>query len=281
MNFLKILTVITIIATISVAQTWNGAANTDWYNAEQNEFTIATAEQLAGLATLVNGGNNLKNKTITLQNNIFLNDTTDWQNWENAAPANTWTAIGKDTNAAFRGTFDGAGHTVSGVYINNASADNQGFFGFVNTDGVVKNLSVIASFVKGRKNVGIVVGNNNSLVDNCHSNGKTAGKQSVGGIVGYNSGETTNSSSAGAVYGKGGKFYGGFVGGNDQGKISNSSSSASLGGRGMFFGSFVGGNDGKISNSYSTGEVNARGMFSGGFVGANTRNGTFIDSGKR
>ncbi|MCL2722555.1 MAG: InlB B-repeat-containing protein, partial [Treponema sp.] len=87
--------------------TWDGKVDVSWYNSSQMQFIIITAEQLAGLSQLVNNGaNNFEGKTITLGNNIELNDTTDWQNWENNAPANSWTAIGSSSSNSFRGTFD-------------------------------------------------------------------------------------------------------------------------------------------------------------------------------
>ena len=107
------------------AQTiWDGTADTSWYNETSIEFEISTAEQLAGLAELVNNGNYFGDKTILLTADIVLNDTSNWENWESSAPENTWTPIGLDWGIEFYGTFDGQGHTVSGVYrqIQQASA---------------------------------------------------------------------------------------------------------------------------------------------------------------
>jgi hypothetical protein len=52
---------------------WNGKADTAWYNDSQTEFTITTPEQLAGLAKLVEGGNDFYDKTIKLGADIMLN----------------------------------------------------------------------------------------------------------------------------------------------------------------------------------------------------------------
>ena len=63
------------------AQTiWDGTAGTSWYNETSTEFEISTAEQLAGLAELVNNGNDFSGKTILLTADIVLNDTSDWEN---------------------------------------------------------------------------------------------------------------------------------------------------------------------------------------------------------
>ncbi|MDR0515657.1 MAG: hypothetical protein LBH25_01270, partial [Fibromonadaceae bacterium] len=73
---------------------WNGKADTKWYRDSETEFTITTPEQLAGLAKLVNGGNDFNGKTVKLGANIMLNDTTDWQNWASKPPKNKWKPIG-------------------------------------------------------------------------------------------------------------------------------------------------------------------------------------------
>jgi hypothetical protein len=121
--------------TTANAAVWNGTADTTWYTSHKTdtEFTITTAEQLAGLAKLVNGSDangsyTMSDKTIKLGANIMLNDTTDWKNWASAAPANEWVPIGRNNDYAFRGTFDGNGHMISGLYINSANS-YQGLFG--------------------------------------------------------------------------------------------------------------------------------------------------------
>ena len=244
----RVLSVIGIFATMAAAETsaiWNGTANTSWYNAEQTTFIIETAEELAGLAKLVNGGNDFRNKTINLGANIMLNNTTNWQNWETNPPVslNSWEAIGIVGINGFNGTFDGYGFAVSGVYIN-ISNSNQGLFGFVGSRGTIKNLGVVASFVKGgERHIGILVGANNGTITNCWATGSVRGNVSaVGGLVGYNhNGTIINSYSFGDV--QGGNDVGGLVGAND-------------------------GLNGTITNSYSVGNVRGD-SYVGGLVGRN------------
>lgn len=168
------------------AQTiWDGTADTSWYNETSTEFEISTAEQLAGLAELVNNGNDFSGKTILLTADIVLNDTSDWENWENSAPNNTWTPIGNSSNK-FSGTFDGQGHTVSGVYINSENK-YQGLFG--HNEGTIKNIGVTESYIKGDYSVGGVCGLNNTLrgtISNCYNSGAISGNEEVGGVCGYN-----------------------------------------------------------------------------------------------
>ncbi|MDR0517404.1 MAG: hypothetical protein LBH25_10220 [Fibromonadaceae bacterium] len=73
---------------------WNGKADTKWYKKSETEFTITTPEQLAGLAKLVNSGNDFYGKTVKLGADIMLNDTAGWQNWASKPPKNKWKPIG-------------------------------------------------------------------------------------------------------------------------------------------------------------------------------------------
>lgn len=94
---------------------WSGYCDTSWYNSTDTEFTLTTPQQLAGLAKLVNGGNYFYTKTVKLGNDIALS-------------AHTWVPIGTSSNP-FMGTFDGQGHTISGVYYSNSIGDEVGLFG--------------------------------------------------------------------------------------------------------------------------------------------------------
>jgi beta-lactamase class D len=82
-KILQIPLILLILAqTTAFAQAiWNGKADTKWYNDSLSEFIITTPEQLAGLAKLVNNGNNFMRKTVKLGANIMLNDTANWRNW--------------------------------------------------------------------------------------------------------------------------------------------------------------------------------------------------------
>jgi len=75
----------------STADLWDGTTDTSWYNDYDTEFIIYTAEELAGLAQLVNNGNSFSGKTIQLGNNIDLNGL-------------NWTPIGNTSSRCFSGT---------------------------------------------------------------------------------------------------------------------------------------------------------------------------------
>jgi hypothetical protein len=277
---------------------WNGNADTKWYSENETEFTINTAEELAGLADLVNEGNNFKDKIVALGTDIILNDTIGWELWdEDTENLKRWTPIGNTTS--FAGSFDGKGYKISGLYIN--TTDNyQGLFGLANS---IKNLGVLASFIKGGDYVGGIAGSNGwsgSILD-CHFIGVVKGSNRVGGIVGYNN-SIRNSYSFGVVNGIG-NYIGGIVGYGDQARVINSHSASTVNGIGnvggiigivytgmvqnsYFIGSVTGGNiiggiagrnDGTISESYSTGEVNGNNDI-GGIVGANFYSGSVLNS---
>ena len=122
---------------------WNGGTDTEWYKESNNEFTITTAEQLAGFAKLVNSGyDGFEDKVVKLGRNIILNDTTNWQDWASNAPANEWIPIEK-----FNGTFDGNGYVVSGIYISNSDYI-QGLFKY---NSGIKDFKFSASYIKGKE----------------------------------------------------------------------------------------------------------------------------------
>ena len=188
---------------------WDGTSDITWYNEEIYEYAIETAEQLAGLAELVNAGNTFKGKTIYLKNDLFLNEIMKTDN--------EWKPIAEATNEtlAFEGIFHGQGHTIYNMYI---SEDNYkgGLFGIIGESGVVKAVNVYQSIIcqsgsiadtnKGiiafcetanqvgsseDSYVGGVCGTNENLVYGCSNNGDVWGNSTAGGIVGRNKGSAS------------------------------------------------------------------------------------------
>jgi len=260
------------------ALVWDGKIDSEWYweNPKQKEFTITTATQLAGLAQLVNGGNNFSGKTIKLGANIMLNDTTNWQNWNEDKPTNVWTPIGSYTNEnnnrAFSGTFDGNNYVVNGIYISNSNS-YQGLFGYT-FKATIKNLGITASYIKGGSIVGGLAGfSNNSTITNCYSIGNTNGSSVIGGLVGNNKGKIAYCYAIRNT--TGGSIVGGLVGSNE-GTIENCYATGnvytpSMGGiYAASIGGLVGDNGGIITNCYATGEVTG-GKSVGGLVGNNRK----------
>ncbi|MCL2101916.1 MAG: hypothetical protein FWH22_09430, partial [Fibromonadales bacterium] len=192
--------------TIRVLLGWDDAVDISWYagNETATSYTIYTAGQLAGLAQLVNNGNDFSGRTISLGAHIALNDTNGWESWDKSAPATTWMAIGTVANP-FMGIFDGSAYSISGVYIN-AETDNQGLFGVVGAGGTVANAGVLASFIRGNSNVGGVAGTNNGTIANSYFTGAVSVETLDGyggGVAGNNSGTIANSYSTATMKGSG------------------------------------------------------------------------------
>lgn len=166
---------------------------------------------------------------------------------ENWIPIGKWT---KDLSSSFKGTFDGAGHSISHLYINLSDSDYQGLFGVIDVQGEVKNLSLINVDINADSYIGSVASINYGLIQNCSSNGILKGIYSnIGGMVGANSGSIKNVYSSGTF--KGNDEVGG-VAGSNTGVIQNALNTGSVKGSVRYLGCIVGdGNyQGSISNSY-------------------------------
>ncbi|MBE5754204.1 MAG: hypothetical protein E7340_02570 [Clostridiales bacterium] len=139
---------------------WTGAVDTSWYNDTDTEFLLDTTEQLAGLAQLVDAGNNFAGKTIKLDANIDLGAK---DSNGNAVPFNP---IGHSSQGkSFKGTFDGKGNTISNMYEQSdlSAWQYEGeYYGlFAYTEGAtIKNVTIENAYVSsGRNEAACVVGN--------------------------------------------------------------------------------------------------------------------------
>ena len=231
-------------------------------------YQIATAEELWEFAELVNGGKTDASAILTA--NIDLSSV------------GNWIPIGNEDHP-YSGTFDGDGHTISGLYIK-SSADDQGLFGYVGQNGTVKDLTVSGS-VSGNDYVGGVVGyNNRGTVTGCtfSVSGSVSGGEDVGGVVGYNNGGTVTGctfSVSGSV--SGGEDVGGVVGYNNGGTVTGCtfSGSGSVSGD-LYVGGVVGLNSSNVENCYNIGKVTGSADSSnvGGVVGYNYIGGSVKNS---
>ena len=129
LSFIMLISLLPVTA-LARGEAWDGkTVDTSWYNDSAAEFTISDSAGLAGLAKLVNAGNNFSGKTIKLGADIDLG-------------GKEWTPIGTDSKP-FKGTFDGAkedngNYTISNLYINkgfsNTVANSYvGLFGLTNS----------------------------------------------------------------------------------------------------------------------------------------------------
>ena len=195
-------------------------------------YTVTSADGLMNVAELVNGGKTDIN--ITLDKNIDLT-------------GKGWTPIGTSFDNSYKGTFDGGGHTITGLTI---TTNDQfvGLFGYLNRAGMVKNVVM----------EGIQITSN-------HMFGCT------GGVVGYSWGTIENCSVSGSVSGT--DCVGGVVGSQKAGSIIGCSSSATVKGK-HYVGGVAGEKWGTMTACYATGNVtleiaSQKNNFGGGVVGLN------------
>ena len=213
---------------------------------QAHPYRISTATQLETFRNLVNNGIE-KSAHAKLMNNIDLSSVCG-ENAGELGQSVSWTPIGNSIGNSYSGTFNGNGKTISGLYINNSTADYQGLFCYVGSSGKVQNLSVSGS-VSGDRYVGGVVGLNRGTVENCYNTGSVSGPDSVNG-------ETTVN-------------VGGVVGYNISGSVENCYNTGSVSGSGNSVGGVVGENSGSVKNCYNTGSV-SDGTYTGGVVGYNS-----------
>ena len=157
--------------TAAPTESWNGHADTSWYNDVDTEFTITTPEQLAGVSVL---GGNFAGKTILLGADI---DMTGY----------LWEPIDN-----FAGTFDGQNHTVRGMVCIN-SDDYKGLFGYISSDteAIIANVRVEDSIFEYATYIGGIAGRIRSgSITNCVSAVVAVGTTYTGGIAGRSDGAT-------------------------------------------------------------------------------------------
>ena len=162
------------------------------YTIESNgSYTVTSADGLMNIAELVNGGKSDIN--ITLDTDIDLT-------------GKDWTPIGTDYDNSYKGTFDGGGHTITGLTFT-TNDEYAGLFGRLNRAGTVKN--VVMEDVQITNNnrswsafAGGVVGDSRGTIENCSVSGSVSGTVNVGGVVGAQiDGSITGCSSSATVKG--------------------------------------------------------------------------------
>ena len=142
------------------------------YTIESNgSYTVTSADGLMNVAELVNGGKTDIN--ITLDKNIDLT-------------GKGWTPIGTSFDNSYKGTFDGGGHTITGLTV---TTNDQfvGLFGYLNRAGTVKNVVMEGIQITSNHMFGCtggVVGYSWGTIENCSVSGSVSGTDCVGGVVG-------------------------------------------------------------------------------------------------
>ncbi|MEE0059758.1 MAG: hypothetical protein UE295_02900, partial [Acutalibacteraceae bacterium] len=172
----------------------------------------------------------------------------------------SWTPIAYN----YAGTFDGNGHSVSGLYLKSSESD-QGFVRRLSDKGTVKNLTIKNSYISGGQYTGGITGDNSGTIDNCHISATVNGTKYVGGIVGDNGGIVTNCSSAGVVTGSE-AYTGGIAGCHDDTVLTNCHNSATVSGDNTV-GGVVGWCASTITKCSNSGKISATNSTVGGITG--------------
>ena len=161
------------------------------YTIESNgSYTVTSADGLMNIAKLVNGGKTDIN--ITLDTDIDLT-------------GKDWTPIGTDYDNSYKGTFDGGGHTITGLTFT-TNDEYAGLFGWLNRAGTVKNVVMEGVQITSNQiyggSIGGVVGYGWGTIENCSVSGSVSGTVYVGGVVGVQiGGSITGCSSSATVKG--------------------------------------------------------------------------------
>ena len=244
------------------------AAKDPGYTIEDDgSYTVTSADGLMNVAKLVNGGKTDIN--ITLDKNIDLT-------------GKGWTPIGTSFDNSYKGTFDGGGHTITGLAV---TTNDQfvGLFGYLNRAGTVKNVVMEGIQITSNHMFGCtggVVGYSWGTIENCSVSGSVSGTVYVGGVVGAQRDRSITGCSSSATV-KGTLNVGGVAGQTSFGAtltacyatgnvIIEIDRTQNISGGGL-----VGFNDGiSLLSCYATGNVTSTGsgtgnVHIGGFLGDN------------
>ena len=160
------------------------------YDSNTKTYTVYNANGLMNIAELVNGGKSDINITIDTDIDLTGKD---------------WTPIGTDYDNSYKGTFDGGGHTITGLTFT-TNDEFAGLFGWLNRAGTVKNVVMEGVQITSNQiyggSIGGVVGYSWGTIENCSVSGSVSGTVYVGGVVGAQiGGSITGCSSSATVKG--------------------------------------------------------------------------------
>ena len=250
----------------------SGAAEDLGYSIQNDDsYTVYNADGLMNVAELVNGGKTDINITLTADIDLT---------------GKNWTPIGTDYDNSYTGTFDGGGHTITGLTVttNDKYAGLFGYLGnFNNGAATVKNVVMEGIQITCNHRSGYaggVAGYSWGTIENCSVSGSISGTVSVGGVVGVQRDRSITGCSSSATV-KGTLHVGGVAGQTIFGAtltacyatgnvIIEIDPTENISGGGL-----VGFNDGiSLLSCYATGNVTSTGSSTGyvhigGFLGDN------------
>ena len=211
---------------------------------------------------------------------ILLNDTEDWEDWGETPPANKWKPIGRadlvvennviNYNYTFKGNFNGADHSVSGMYFKDTTSTSWngmeggsyvGLFGYIDgTASFLKDIIVTESYINGYDYVGSVTGLSKSVISGCINSANVSGNIHIGGVAGDNWGTMSDCQNTADVSGN---SYIGGVAGYTQGPISDCQNTGDVSGNSNIGGVAGYAQDSTVSDCQNTGDVNGTNIVGG------------------
>ena len=235
---------------------------------DDGTYTVTSADGLMNIAELVNGGKTDINITLTADIDLT---------------GKYWTPIGTSFKNSYTGTFDGGGHTITGLTVT-TNDKYAGLFGSIGNAGTVKNVvmeGVLITSNNGSSQAGGVAGFSRGTIENCSVSGSVSGTVYVGGVVGAQRGGSITGCSSSATV-KGTVDVGGVAGQTNSnatmtacyatGNVTLEIASQNI----IDVGGAVGFNGGsRILACYATGNVTSTGsstvhVYIGGFCGFNS-----------
>ena len=229
-----------------------------------NAYEIGNAGQLYWFADKVNKefyGND--NAVLTEDIVVNKNVLNDGELTKDVVGLRNWTPI-----ELYGGTFDGAQHTISGIYCVSDTITEAGIFQNTTDSATVENIGVLDSYycLKEGCYVGGIVGSNSGIIRNCYNEGMVSSLYNkvnyLGGICGANGGGTiTDCYNTGKVSNAVWDTRAGGICGRNTNKILNCYNTGSVTG-GYMVGGICGSNDsfttsGRIENCYNIGTINS------------------------
>ena len=227
-------------------------------------YTVINSVGVAGdiTTTSMQGIDNNRYGHYALGVDLDASATSSWNGGDGFDP------IG-DGSGHFYGSFDGLGHTITGLTINRPTIDHVGLFGIAGLSSEIRNVDLLGGSVLGGNFVGNLIARSKGAVRNVSATGTVSGNSYVGGLIGIiESGSVTRAHATGAVSGVS-SIVGGLAGYNLSGTISQTYATGAVSGNGLV-GGLIGYNyAGMINQSYATGAASTNYGSVGGLVGTN------------
>ena len=273
MKRLYIMIMLLLAGIMLEAQTsvWDGSRElwTRGSGTEGDPYLIETAAQLAFLSYMVNKDFDTQGLYFRLTTDVDLNGSED-QPWipiglynrgfdEDGCDRGDLNSVGFSPQTAFKGHFDGNGHIISNIYINNEDG-YTGLFGYADSwmegdTAVIENVYVTNGYITGNESGGIVGHGGIVTISHCR-NGADIEGNTVGGIVGRGAKVVSNCSNNGRLRGAN---VGGIAGMMSSVEISECFNEGDIEASRLGGGILSSSGSAIIDNCYNTGNVSAMG----------------------